>query len=66
MTTESLLTIPDAARASGLSPWRIRAAIDSGTLPALNVGTVSRVFYRIKPADLAEWQAALPGARRAD
>ena len=67
MTNNALLTIPQAAQVAGLSGWRIRAAIESQALPAVDVGQGLRRHHRVAPQDLDTFVRQLrAGEGRAD
>lgn len=55
-----LLNIPAAARLTGVSPYRVRAAVDAGELTAMNIAVGTQVRHlRLSRAEVLAWAARL-------
>ena len=52
-----LITIPEAARITGVCHVTIRRLVASGTLPSVEVSHAKRAIRRIPEAALATWAA---------
>lgn len=64
LTPPDLLTLPAAAKLAGLSPYRIRAALEAGDLLAFDVSTgTERKHVRIDKEDLIAFVSRLRADR---
>ena len=55
---DQLLSVPEVALQLGLSKPTVRAHIDSGELPAVNVGAAYKFIYRVRADDLRRFLEA--------
>lgn len=55
---DQLLSVPEIALQLGLSKPTIRAYIDSGELPAVNLGAANKIVWRVCADDLRRFLEA--------